>query len=235
MGGQRLVLGGSQERRVQLMDSIMRVRGFTLIELLIALTIFGFLIMLAGPQLATFLASSQVRNEGEALLNGVQRAQGTAISTNSPTRLVLDPTTGTGGWQILAVDPSDNTVPAPNPATPCGVRAGPASVNPVQSFCAKDGAADAALAVTPGGATAITFDGFGRIQCNTDAALACDGSTNLQWVDVTNSKNASARALRVCITNRQAPAGIGIAASQIKLCDPAAAATEPQACPAGCA
>jgi len=218
------------------MDSIMRVRGFTLIELLVALTIFGFLIMLAGPQLATFLANSQVRNEGEALLNGVQRAQSTAISTNSPTRLVLDPTTGTGGWQILAVDPSDNTVPAPNPATPCGVRAGPASVNPVQSFCAKDGAADAALAVTPGGATSITFDGFGRIRCNTttDASLACDGSTNLQWVDVTNSKNASARALRVCITNQQAPADIGVAASQIKLCDPAAPATEPQACPTGC-
>jgi type IV fimbrial biogenesis protein FimT len=222
------------------MDSSMRVRGFTLIELLVALTIFGFLIMLAGPQLATFLANSQVRNEGEALLNGVQRAQSTAISTNSPTRLVLDPTTGTGGWQILAVDPSDNTVPAPNPATPCGVRAGPAcsaqTCNPIQQFCAKDGAADAALAVTPGGATSITFDGFGRVQCNTttDASLACDGSTNLQWVDVTNSRNASARALRVCITNQQAPAGIGIAASQIKLCDPAAPATEPQACPTGC-
>ena len=222
------------------MDPIIRVRGFTLIELLIALTIFGFLIMLAGPQLATFLASSQVRNGGEALLNGVQRAQSTAIATNSPTRLVLDPTTGTGGWQILAVDPSDNTVPAPNPATPCGVRVGPActaqTCNPIQQFCAKDGAADAALAVTPGGATAVTFDGFGRVQCNTttDVSLACDGSTNLQWVDVTNSRNASARALRVCITNQQAPAGIGIAASQIKLCDPAAPATEPQACPTGC-
>jgi type IV fimbrial biogenesis protein FimT len=219
-----------------------RCRGFTLIELLIAVTIFGFLIMLAGPQLAQFLASSQVRNGGESLLNGVQRAQSTAISNNSPTRLVLDPTTGTGGWQILAVDPSDNTVPAPDPATPCGIRAGPAcaagqTCNPIQQFCAKEGAPDAALAVTPGGATSITFDGFGRIQCNTttDASLACDGSTNLQWVDVTNSKNAAARALRVCITNKQAPAGIGIAASQIKLCDPAAAATEPQACPAGCA
>jgi type IV fimbrial biogenesis protein FimT len=217
-----------------------RRRGFTLIELLIALSIFGLLIMLAGPQLAEFLASSQVRNAGEALLNGVQRAQSTAISNNSPTRLVLDATTGTGGWQILVVDPNDNTVPAPDPATPCGVRAGPAcaagqTCNPSQLFCAKEGAPDAALAVTPGGATSVTFDGFGRIQCNTDAPPACNGSTNLQWVDVTNSKNPSARALRVCITNQQAPASVGVAASQLKLCDPAAAATEPQACPAGCA
>jgi len=212
-----------------------RPYGFTLIELMVALAIFGFLIMLAGPQLATFLASSQVRNAAESVYNGVQRAQAAAIQNNSPARLVLDPTVGTGGWQVhISVD---GAVPAPNPATPCGTPAGAPSVNPAQVFCAKDGASDAAITVTPAGATTITFDAYGRIQCNTDDTLACDGSKNLQWIDVANSKNALARPLRVCITNQQAPtaaASVPVAASQTKLCDPNAAATEPQACPASC-
>jgi type IV fimbrial biogenesis protein FimT len=209
-------------------------RGFTLIELMTALAIFGLLIMLAGPQLATFLANSQVRNMAEAVLNGVQRAQTTAISTNAPARLVLDPTVGTGGWEIqIAVD---GAVPAPDPATPCGTKSGANPVNPVQLFCFKEGAQYAKVTANPGGATAITFDGFGRLQCNTDDTLACDGSANLQWVDVTNPSNASSRPLRVCITDQQAPGAgsIPVAASQIKMCDPAAAATEPQACPANC-
>jgi type IV fimbrial biogenesis protein FimT len=213
----------------------MRYHGFTLIELMVALAIFGFLIMLAGPGLATFLANSQVRNAAESVYNGVQRAQAAAIQNNSPARLVLDPTTGTGGWQIhIAVD---GAVPARNPATPCGTPSGPSSVNPTQLFCAKDGASYAAITPTPGDATTITFDAFGRIQCNTDDTLACDGSKNLQWVDVANSNNASARPLRVCITNQQVPAGAGsipVGASQLKLCDPNAAATEPQACPTSC-
>jgi type IV fimbrial biogenesis protein FimT len=210
---------------------IMRHRGFTLIELLIALAIFGLLIMLAGPQLAQFLASSQVRNAAEAITNGVQKAQTTAIGGNAQTRFVVDTNVSTGGWEILTTDPQDNSEPAPNPATPCVAPAGAASLNPVQLYCKQDGAPDVRFAPTPGDATQITFDGLGRMQCNADT------SANLQWIDVTNPKNTSARAMRVCITNASptaCPASAPIAASQIKLCDPAAAAGEPQACPASC-
>lgn len=183
----------------------MHVRGFTLIELLIALAIFGLLLMLAGPQYAQFLASSQVRNAAEALLNGVQRTQTTAITGNAQARLVLDPTTGTGGWQIL------ETIDGGEPSPP----------NPIQVYVFVDGAPDAALARTPGDATQITFDSFGRIIPNADA------TATLRCIDVTNSKLSSARPLRVVISNTVMSAGT-------KLCDPAAAATEPQACPAAC-
>ena len=219
----------------------MRVRGFTLIEIMVALAIFGLLIALAGPQLAHFLNNSQVRNGAEAILNGVQQAQATAMRDNLPTQLALTTTTGTGGWEILVADPKDNTVPAPNPAAPCGppppACAAGKVCNPEHLFCFKDGAPAVQVAATPAGATAVTFDGFGRIQCNTDANLVCDGTTNLQWIKVTNSQDGSARELHVCITDRQAPAVAGsvpVHASQIKLCDPNVAATEPQACPASC-
>ncbi len=205
MGRRRDLLGGAQEWRLHLKRD-------------------------AGPQLAQFLASSQVRNAAEAVYNGVQKTQATAVGGNAQTRLVLDKTIGTGGWQVLTTDPTTGTEPAPNPAGPCLALAGAASINPVQIFCVKEGASDVTLKATPNDATQITFDGLGRMQCNADS------TANLQWVKVTNSKNASARALRVCITNQQAPAcgSAPIAASQIKLCDPNVASTEPQACPNSC-
>ena len=232
------LLGGAQERRLQLtaMPSNARRDGFTLIEIMVALVIFGLLIVLAGPQLQIFLANSQIRNAAEAVLNGVQRTQTTAINTNAPARFVLDPTTGTGGWEIhIAVD---GAVPVPDPAAPCGVKAGANPVNPAQLFCFKEGAQYAKFTANPGGSTRVTFDGFGRLQCNTTdlLGLACDGSANIQWIDVTNPSNASSRPLRVCVTDQQAPGAgsIAVPASQIKMCDPAVAATEPQACPANC-
>jgi type IV fimbrial biogenesis protein FimT len=246
MGWQSQLLGRPQKRRVHLIwATMMRSRGFTLIEIMVALAIFGLLIALAGPQLSAFLANSQVRNAGEAILNGVQQAQATAMRDNLPTRLALTKTTGTGGWEIIVADPATNTVPGANPASPCGapVACAPGTVcNPEKLFCLKDGAPNAQIDVTPGAAVvanvaSITFDGFGRIQCNTDNTLACDGTPNMQWVKVTNSLNASARELHVCITTQAAPTAAGsvpVSASQIKLCDPNVAATEPQACPNGC-
>jgi type IV fimbrial biogenesis protein FimT len=228
----------------------MRSRGFTLIEIMVALAIFGLLIALAGPQLATFLNSSQVRNASEAILNGVQQAQAVAIRDNLPTRFNLTanapPNTATSGWQIWVTDPATNNVPAANPATPCGapVACGPGSVcNPQKLFCFQDGAPAAQATPSPAGATAVTFDGFGRIQCNVDPndLNQCDGSPSLQGVKITNSKDSSARELHVCIfpTDQVVPDGLGspplsVATSQIKLCDPNVAATEPQACPAKC-
>jgi YD repeat-containing protein len=89
----------------------------------------------------------------------------------------------------------------------------------VQLFCVAEGAPNATVATTPGGATQITFDGFGRIVGNTDA------SATISCINVTNSNVSGTRDLRVVVSNT----GIGIGT---KLCDPAAASTEPQACPA---
>jgi prepilin-type N-terminal cleavage/methylation domain-containing protein len=177
-----------------------RNRGFTLIELLIAVSIFVFLIMLAGPMYAQFMANSQIRNAGEAMLNGVRLAQTTAISANAQTQLVVATATG---WQIQSENP-DTPVAAPVPPAP---------------YSLQEGAANTTLQLTPAGATQITFDGFGRIVANADA------TATISCINVTNSKVTGSRDLRVVISNT----GIGIGT---KLCDPAAAATEPQACPA---
>jgi type IV fimbrial biogenesis protein FimT len=183
---------------------MMQLRGFTLIELLIAVAIFAFLIMLAGPMYAKFMGNSQIRNAGEAMLNGVQQAQSIAVRGNTLARLVVDKTAGTGGWRIL--ETVDGAEPAGLP-------------NPVQVYSVTDGSPHASVVLTPAGATQITFDGFGRIVPNLDATptISC---INVDHVSITGL-----RSLRVVISNT----GIGIGT---KLCDPAAASTEPQACPA---
>jgi type IV fimbrial biogenesis protein FimT len=181
---------------------MMRLRGFTLIELMIALAIFAFLIMLAGPMYAKFMGNSQIRNAGDGMLNGVLLAQTTAIRGNTLARLVVDPTAGTGGWRIL------ETIEGAEPSPP----------NPIQVYSVTDGSPHASVVTTPLGATQITFDGFGRIVPNVDA------TPTISCINVDHASITGLRNLRVVISNT----GIGIGT---KLCDPAAAATEPQACP----
>ena len=184
---------------------MMQLRGFTLIEMLIAVAIFAFLIMLAGPMYAKFMGNSQIRNAGDGMLNGVQQAQSVAVRGNTRARLVVDPTVGTGGWRIL--ETIDGAEPAGLP-------------NPIQVYSVTDGSPHASVVPTPAGATQITFDGFGRIVSNLDA------TPTISCINVDHSTMTGLRSLRVVISNT----GIGIGTP--KLCDPAAASTEPQACPA---
>jgi type IV fimbrial biogenesis protein FimT len=150
-------------------------RGFTLIELMIALAIFGILLMLAGPQLAQFMANSQIRNAAESMLNGVQQAQTFAVKQNGLARLLVDPTTGTGGWQVLV--------------TVDGVEGAA-----VQVYSLVDGAPKTAITPVPADARQITFDGFGRVVPNVDA------SATLTCLKVTDA-SANPRNLNVAITS----------------------------------
>ena len=179
-----------------------RLPGFTLIELMVALAIFGLLLMLAGPMYGQFMANHQIRNATDAILNGVQQAEGSAVRNNALARLVINTTTGTGGWQVLQ--------------TIDGVE----SATPVQIYKLADGAPNAGIATVPADANQLTFDGFGRIVPNVDA------TATLTCIKVTHSL-AGSRALNVAISST----GLGVGT---KLCDPAVAAGDPLACPAGC-
>jgi type IV fimbrial biogenesis protein FimT len=185
-----------------------RKEGFTLIELMVALAIFGFLLVLAGPQLALLLGNAQIRNATDALVNGVQQAQATAIRGNTLARLVVDPTTQTGGWRILmTLDGLESSPP-----------------NPIQVYALADGAPKASITPLPPDARQITFDGFGRVVPNVD------GTSTLTCLKVDNVGFAAgtARRLNVAITDQ----GLNVGT---KICDPDPnVAGQPQACPAGC-
>jgi hypothetical protein len=138
------------------------------------------------------------------MLNGVLAAQTTAIGANTQVQLVVTPGTG---WTIAEVNPD---VSVRQPVLPA-------------PFQLANGAPNAAITTTPPGATQITFDAFGRIVPNADA------SASISCINVRNSQYASARALRVVVS----VVGSATQTTGSKLCDPAVAQTEPQACPVG--
>lgn len=183
-----------------------RERGFTLIELMIAIVIFAFLILLAGPMYTDFIANSRIRNAGEALLNGVRAAQAEAVRRNTIAWLVLDPAVG---FKVYATDPADGTADDGR------------DVNhqwAVSPYVFADEGASKASFTPNGAATTVTFDGLGRILPNVDASIS------LTRIDITNSSVANPRNLRVVIN---AVGGSG----GTKLCDPAMPSTDPAGCP----
>ena len=180
--------------------------GFTLIELMIAVVIFAFLILLAGPMYTDFIANSRIRNAGEAVLNGIKATQAEAVRRNTPARFVIDPSVG---FRVYATNPADGTDDDGRDANHSW------AVSPY--VFVEQGASKAT--VTPNGAaTTVTFDGLGRILPNVDTSIS------LTQIDVTNSSIASPHNLRVVIN---AVGGSG----GTKLCDPAMASTDPAGCP----
>jgi type IV fimbrial biogenesis protein FimT len=152
----------------------LRNHGFTLIELLIALSIFGLLILLAGPLYGDFMGNSQIRNGAENTLTGIRLAQTEAVRGNTQTQFVLDPSSA-GGWQVTRFDDESQ------------------SFLPVQSYKWLEGASRTTVSASPGAATQVTFNGLGRLIDNPDA------SARIKWIEITNTNISSPRVLRIVV------------------------------------
>lgn len=176
-------------------------RGVTLVEMLVALAIAALLVTLAIPGYTTWIADSQIRSAAESLGSGLRYAKAQAVLRNEPVRLVLDPTTGTGGWQVQL--DSDGTV--------------------LQSGLFAESAARAQFTVTPGGATTATYTALGQLTYPTNT----DGSAAMLKIRV---QIPSARELDVVLgiaSASQAPGG-GI---KICDPDPSLPANDQRRCP----
>jgi type IV fimbrial biogenesis protein FimT len=165
------------------------MRGFTLIELMIGLAIVGILVFVGLPEFSIMMANIQIRAAAEAMTNGMQTARGEAVQRNGSVQFVL----GTqSGYQVIEV--STGTV--------------------IRNRSQNEGSRTAAVAVTPAGATQVTFSSLGQIVTNPD------GSAPIQQVDVTSgSVPVNTRPMRVIVANN------------VRMCDPAVAAGDTRACP----
>jgi len=167
----------------------------TLVEIMISLAVLGVLLMVAVPNFAAWLQNQQLRAATEGSLNGLQIARAEAIRRNALVQLVMAPPAT--GWTVS--DAASGTV--------------------LQSKVHEEGTVNAVLAVTPGGATRVTFTPLGAVGANTD------GSAAITQLDFTNPTGGSCqpggpmRCLRVVVTG----------GGSLKMCDPVA--TDARACP----
>jgi type IV fimbrial biogenesis protein FimT len=184
---------GHQPERILLM-TFRRHRGFTLVELMIGLVIAALLFTLALPNFRQFLANTRIRSTAESIASGLRLAQTYAIKRNARVQFILNPA---AGWTVRDID---------EPLT-------------LTSYSLLEGASNVTLAVTPGGATKITFNGLGRTM---GPANPDDASVPLASVDITSAAAPSPRALRVVATT----GNVGI-----KMCDPALPLADPKSCP----
>jgi type IV fimbrial biogenesis protein FimT len=179
-----------------------RQGGFNLVELLIGLAIAAMLLTLAAPGYQQFMVNTHIRNAAESIATGLRTAQAHAIKRNANCALappqcvefVLNPALG---WDIV----DEN---------------GPTTLESVR--WATGSAQFATVAVTPGGAQRVSFNGLGRVV----SPNPIDATAGITQVDITSASIATPHALRVLVT----AGGLGI-----KTCDPNLPATDTKGCP----
>lgn len=201
----------------------MRQRGFTLVELVVTIAVLAMILAVAAPNVASWMGNARIRNVADTLQNGIQIARGEAVRRNqnvsfwlvapsNPSVLSNDCTLSSvsGSWVVSVNSPVGHCADAPSTTSspmivtgrPVGDVGGRVSVTAVQS----DG-------TTAG--TAVTFNGFGRIDATANTPIA--------QIDVTGTNTSTNyRKLRIAIT----PAGL------VRMCDPdtSVAATDPRKC-----
>lgn len=188
--------------------------GLTLIELMIGLAIFGMLLLSGAPNFSAWIQSSHVRNAAESIENGLTLARAEAVRRNTPVNFhLVDSLTAScvvsataGNWVVSRADPAGKCDVAPSE-----------SVLPrtIQKRSTNEGSPNAVVAADQG---TITFNALGRAT-NLAAATASFNVTNPSG-GTCASVGGRIRCLRVDVT----PAG------QVRMCDPALAATDARAC-----
>jgi type IV fimbrial biogenesis protein FimT len=170
--------------------------GFSLIELAFALVLAAVLAAMAMPSFGTYLQNVQIRTAAEALLNGVQLARAEAVRRNTNVEFVLDTNTG---WTVS-----------------------PVGGDPLQTRLETDGSPNARVAVTPAGATRLTFNGFGRVLTPNP-----DASEPISQIVINNPAGgacSTASGRMRCLQVRVTTGG------NVRLCDPTYAADDPRGC-----
>jgi type IV fimbrial biogenesis protein FimT len=152
-----------------------KMEGFTLIELMVTLAIFAFLLSLAAPSFATWMADLRVRNLANSISEGVLQARSEAIRINQPVSFQLN---SDSSWSVF-VD----------------------SNNQLINQSAKE--FSQSTQVNTNGSNIVTFDGFGSVIPNPDGSTTLNTinvttGTNFQAVEPLNVEIGLGGVVLVC-------------------------------------
>ncbi len=152
----------------------MRQRGFSIIEIAVVLVVLALILTSSMPSINSWLRNIRLRNQAEAVQNGLQHARNEAVRRNraigfhlvtpgSATALTSDCALSAAGtsWVVSARDPEGacDTAPSDTPTS---------ATDPmiVATHVGADGGAGVRVSgVASDGSTAassVTFDAFGR-------------------------------------------------------------------------
>jgi type IV fimbrial biogenesis protein FimT len=190
----------------------LRHAGFTVIELMIGLIVLGILMAMGIPSFARWIQSSQIRNSAEAIQSGLMFARTEAVRLNTRVRFQLVTTTtaacalaDTGASWVVSLD---------DPAGACDSAASD-TVAPriLQIRNSAEGSPNAV--VNGNGQSQINFTGNGQA-----SIAATINITNPTGGACATTPSGVMRCLNVTIST----------GGQIRMCDPARAANDPQGC-----
>ncbi|MFZ4537510.1 GspH/FimT family pseudopilin [Propionivibrio sp.] len=188
-------------------------RGVTLIELSVGLAIVAIIMVSGVPSFGKWLQSSQIRTAAEAIQNGLQKTRAEAVQRNTRVKFELTALAdgGTGvDWKISCVTPiADGVADCP------GTGVVPTEI---QSRSATEGTRNAVVAVAPA-QTEFVFNGMGRLVPAAGIAIDITNPTGGACATLTD-KTPPMRCMRVVVST----------GGQVRMCDPARATPDPQAC-----
>mgnify|MGYP001558473012 FL=1 len=170
-------------------------KGVSLIELMIGLVILGILLMVGLPSYSAWIQNTQIRTAAESILNGMQLARAEAVRRNTNVQLVFG---AASNWTVSV----------------------PGTAEQVQARTSDEGSKNVTVAMTPAGATTITFNALGRVVANADASASI---TQVKVdVPVAILSAAESRDLSIRVT----------AGGNVRMCDPdpSVLATDPRFC-----
>lgn len=190
--------------------------GVTLIELLVALTILGVALAAVLPSVSDWLRGLAVRNAGESVRAGVEKARMEALRRNSPMAfwLVNDTSKTLSNGCVSSSSGPSWVVSVNSPEGKCD--ASPSTTDDpllADKWSAADGSTGVVVQGVDANGTAtdsVTFTSLGQV-------LAA--GSQLARIDITHS-TPGVRALRVLVL----PGG------SVRMCDPNVAADDPRKC-----
>ena len=192
-------------------------RGVTLIELLVALAMLGMVVFAVMPEVSNWMRNLAVRNVGESLKGGLERARLEALRRNGSVSFWLvadDSKTGLSNGCQVSSEGSSWVVSGQDPSGKCASEASQDDgAVVIEKWVSSDGGRAVVVEAVDAngiGANRVTFTSLGQLStANVSAARI-----------VIKHSEGDARDLRIDIN----------AGGSVRLCDPNVAADDPRHC-----